>query len=128
MPKRKTHERVSISLPISLVERLDNYRDKVNVSAVCAAALDSTLRALEVEAIEKPWSQRAELVVEANPEAAAPYIEAGEDLPLPVPLAQELLRLQPHEQDAALRAWRGGTVSAWERLTHKPLPFEYNKD
>lgn len=125
MPKKRTHERVSISLPISLVERISKHRSKVNTSAICAAALDAFIRSLEVEEVEKQWSRHAELVVEASPETAGRYIEAGEDMPLPMPLATELPDLLPHERDAAIRAWRGGTVSAWEKLSHKPLPFKY---
>lgn len=125
MPRAKTRGRLGITVPQSLLDRLERFRDQINISEICAVALDAYVRDLENAEQAAEWHQRAEETVEADPKTAAYYLERGQDLPLPMPLAQELIRLQPHEQAEALRQWRGGTVSAWERLVGESLPFKY---
>lgn len=110
--KRKTHERVSISVPLATVARLDKFRGSVNVSAVCSEALHGYLCGLERDVVMAQWRQLAMAVASATPEEAAMVWQRKDELPVPVLLVAQLAVLQPHEQEAAFEGWSDG-LRAW---------------
>lgn len=123
MPRGKKSKRITITVPPDIWERLEIFRDEVNVSEVCSTALDAYLQGLEVRKIESYRELGANYITQ-YPERGEP-LERGEEVPLPAAYVERMLDMQKHEQAAALRAWRAGTVDAWQRIAHTPLPFEY---
>lgn len=123
MPKRKTHGKTSISLPLELIERLEAHKDAINISRLCAEALDAELKRIEAEAREREFYAKAKQEA-SDPVAQRALIERHK-LAMPPSIVTEYGRLRPHEQAAAMNGWTAGTADAFRQLTSPPLPFEY---
>ncbi|HEX2037229.1 MAG TPA: hypothetical protein VHS99_23880 [Chloroflexota bacterium] len=67
--------RTTISLPDALVERLDRVRERINVSRVCAAALERELDMLEAR--PGPADPEIEAVIQRFRAAADRWLERG---------------------------------------------------
>lgn len=126
MPKRKTHGKTSISLPLELIERLEAHKDAINISRLCAAALDAELKRIEAEAKEREFYEKARQ--EASDPVAQRALIERQRLAMPPTIVQEYGRLRPHEQTAAMNGWNAGTADVFRQLTNPPLPFEYTSD
>lgn len=103
MPRRKTHDRIGLSLPIPLLARLDQFRHRINVSAVCAGALDTRLRELEAEQTTEEWSFKARQYAAAR---GTDMLRLGGQWAFPPEVVRELINLMPHQQQVAIDAWR----------------------
>jgi post-segregation antitoxin (ccd killing protein) len=123
MPKRKTHGKTSISLPLDLLKPFEPRKDRINLSALAASALEAELNRLESEEKEREFYEKAKQEA-SDPVAQRALIERHK-LAMPPSIVTEYGRLRPHEQAAAMNGWTAGTADAFRQLTSPPLPFEY---
>lgn len=107
--------RLNLTIPDPLYERLDRLRDRVNVSKVCAAALEKELAMLEGQF--QPFHIQIESPVVASlpaePDAAAK--------PLDPRLQQLVQRLQGPQKRWQQRGRQDGTHWAIESATREQL-------
>ena len=124
MPKRKTHGKTSISLPLELIERLEAHKDEINISRLCAEALDAALKELEGKPKEAEGKRLASQEGQ-NRYSQEILIERGY-LPMPPALSDKISHYLPHERQAFMNGWQAGTADVFRTLTtNPPLPFEY---
>ena len=124
MPKRKTHGKTSVFLPLDLLKRFEPMKDRINLSALTASALEAELNRLEEEQKEREFYEKAKQEA-SDPVAQRALIERRK-LAMPPSIVQEYGRLRPHEQTAAMNGWNAGTADVFHQLTsNPPLPIEY---
>lgn len=110
MRSTRCHDQRLVTVPVSVIARLDQFRHRINVSAVCAEALDARLRELEAEQTTEEWSFKAKQYAAAR---GTDMLRLGGEWAFPPEVVRDLLDLMPHQQQFAIDAWQR-TLDDWE--------------
>jgi len=110
MAEQRTKKRTTITLSPELVERLEPYKDELNLSAIAERAIAAEVDRLErrAEWYARGWQQEQQV------EPSADWREAAEKLEIALRVAD----LPAEEQKIARDGLRRGTADAWSSRRH----------
>lgn len=109
--------RLSIYVGEDLIERLAGVKSRVNVSRVCAEALEREIERAEQEAARDAYREAQSDYIDTL--RLAPLLVKETSIEYPPNIARKVANMPPHEASEYRKGWTdtAGTVNPWTSPT-----------
>lgn len=123
-PAVRKAKKQTIYMPGQLAERIERFKDRINISQECVTALEIAVSRIEAE--EGVQYGKSKVFEYAQDPLTISEVKRTGKISLPTPLQAELENSSPSWREGVMNGWQAGTATIWGMLSaseRPPLPF-----